>query len=276
MCIIVYRPKETKVQALTKKTLQRCWQSNPHGAGYMFPNRGKVIIKKGFMKFKKFWASYEEDVVKYPKRDFVCHFRIVSAGDKTPANTHPHRIRPDLAFAHNGTIIQMRDNKSDKSDTVLFGEQILQQLPPDFYMDTVLLKLIENYISSDKMIFMDERGVQAIVNEALGDWDGGIWYSNYSYYERQANHSYGKKAYNLGKGSSGWGEEDYNEYWANRHKDWDEICQAPQCMEPLIYDQELNYGYCVSCLEAMNIKCPKKITKRTSNKYSRKHIQVID
>ena len=37
-----------------KEILKRCWNKNPHGAGFMYNYNDVVIIKKGFMFLKIF------------------------------------------------------------------------------------------------------------------------------------------------------------------------------------------------------------------------------
>lgn len=46
MCIIIV--KNSRMDLPDKEILKRCWNKNPHGAGFMY-NYNDVVIKKGFM-----------------------------------------------------------------------------------------------------------------------------------------------------------------------------------------------------------------------------------
>ena len=59
MCVIIYKPKDTNLP--TFKTLESCFNHNEHGAGYMLPLNGEVVIRKGFMTFKEFINSDYSD-----------------------------------------------------------------------------------------------------------------------------------------------------------------------------------------------------------------------
>lgn len=47
MCIIIV--KNSRMDLPDKEILKRCWNKNPHGAGFMYNYNDVVIIKKGFM-----------------------------------------------------------------------------------------------------------------------------------------------------------------------------------------------------------------------------------
>ena len=54
MCIAINSPKGTTPK---KESLRESFESNPHGAGFAFVDDGKIIIKKGFMSFDKFFKA---------------------------------------------------------------------------------------------------------------------------------------------------------------------------------------------------------------------------
>jgi len=141
---------------------------------------------------------------------------------------------------------------------VLFNETILKELPSDFYYKKVFLELIEEYISTDKMLFMDGAGVATIANEDLGNWDEGIWYSNYSHWASYYSTSY----YSSAKPASQYsGNEEYAEYWQNKESSGFNICQSEWCRETLMWDDEVKSGYCDNCLSMKGESC-KKISTR--------------
>ena len=193
MCIIVIKPSGIKMPET--KTLENCWYNNSDGAGFMFPKNGQVEIRKGFMKLKSFKRALKQlekeiDVVSTP---IVFHFRIGTSGGNIPENTHPFpvsehlpllqkiRCRAPLAVAHNG-VIDIKPSRKDISDTM---EYVISQLAPlyqlkkDFYRLEAGKKLVYNAIQS-KMAFLDGAGRIETIGKF--EQDGGILYSNSSYY----------------------------------------------------------------------------------------------
>ena len=73
MCIAIYKPEG---HLIPQETLERCFNANPDGAGYMFHKNDKLYIKKGFFTFKEFWSSYKRD----KSKQTVIHFRIKTHG----------------------------------------------------------------------------------------------------------------------------------------------------------------------------------------------------
>ena len=49
MCIIV--AKEIGIEMPSMETLERCFQANPDGAGFMWADGKMVHIRKGFMEY---------------------------------------------------------------------------------------------------------------------------------------------------------------------------------------------------------------------------------
>lgn len=178
MCIAIYKPADKN---LSKELLQQCWDSNSDGAGFMYNHNGKLKIKKGFMTFNKFYASFNN----LQHKTTVLHFRIKTHGKANEENTHPFFIANTLGFVHNG-IINKVDTSSNKdmSDTWHFNEQFLKglyKLHPEFIDNEAIQELIKEYVSYSKLIFMDNQDNVWIMNEEKGEWDDGVWYSNTSY-----------------------------------------------------------------------------------------------
>ena len=181
MCIAIYKPKDKK---LTKEELQRCWDANPDGAGFMYVHSGKLRIKKGFMTFDRFFSSFNN----LQHKTAVIHFRIKTHGKADESNTHPFFTSDSLGFVHNGIINEVSTTSNpDMSDTWHFNEQFLKdlyKLHPDFLDNKAVQNLIKKYIGFSKLIFMDNEENVWIMNEDKGEWDNDIWYSNSSYKPR--------------------------------------------------------------------------------------------
>lgn len=61
MCIIIV--KNSRMDLPDKEILKRCWNKNPHGAGFMYNYNDVVIIKKGFMFLMIFMKIDRKSVV---------------------------------------------------------------------------------------------------------------------------------------------------------------------------------------------------------------------
>jgi predicted glutamine amidotransferase len=110
MCVIAVSLKGKKLE---EEKLRKMWNSNSHGAGIAIIDKKKnlIIVKKGLMTFENFLNEYKkvpEGIV------HAIHFRLASAGGRTPQMTHPFRVDriqiPKMEYTakavlfHNGTV----------------------------------------------------------------------------------------------------------------------------------------------------------------------------
>lgn len=178
MCIIAVIPSD---KTITKETLSRCWQNNPHGGGFMYTDGKKVCIEKEMQSFKRYYKRFLNARNNNARSTFVVHFRISTHGKINETNCHPFSVNDKLAFAHNGIIYSV-PNSPDYSDTVMFNNTILKVLPANFLTNDAILEMIRTYIGTgSKLAFLDARNNVTIINEKAGIWDDGIWYSNSGY-----------------------------------------------------------------------------------------------
>ena len=189
MCVICYKPAGIPVDM---GVLKKCWDSNSNGAGLMFSENNKLVIAKGFMK----WRT----VKRYIKRrgmntlkelPVAFHFRIATHGSVAEKNTHPFKINDNLAMMHNGVISSV-DRYIGKDDDVSDSEMFAKRFIQDAFSDIPIFaleegqpinELIAKYIGTSKLFFMNNSGDIAIVNEKLGTWKSfgegiGMWFSN--------------------------------------------------------------------------------------------------
>lgn len=178
MCIIAAIPQGVQI---SKSILKRCWENNPHGGGFMYSDGHKVIIEKEMSSFKKYWKRFYEAKQRYHESAFVAHFRISTHGKINETNCHPFYVNKNLGFCHNGVIYAAP--KSDNfSDTYMFNQVILKNLPQNFLSNTAHVNLIEQYIGNgSKLAFLNAKSDITIINEKAGVWDDGVWYSNSGY-----------------------------------------------------------------------------------------------
>lgn len=195
MCIAIYKPAEAEFP--TKKTLQRCFDNNPDGAGYMFAHRDKVHIRKGFQTFKAFWRDLRTIREKVTDgAPFVLHFRISTQAGVRPDCTHPFplsrnmddlralRAVADIGIAHNGiiTLTSCGYNKTiTYSDTMEFITEYAARLikSRDWHKDEDTRALVEN-LAGSRLAILDGGGTCTLLGSGWSE-DGGVWYSNTSY-----------------------------------------------------------------------------------------------
>jgi len=177
MCIAVYKKEGIE---LFDYTLRTCWDANSDGAGFMYAENDKLHIQKGFFTFEDFMEAYEP----HKQKQVVLHFRIRTHGDIDFTNCHPYTVDNQLAFVHNGTIRKAAERDKSKSDTWHFNEDMVKPLRTkykNFYRDEIIQELMHEYIGWSKLIFLDNKGNHAIVNENAGVWDSDCWFSNTSF-----------------------------------------------------------------------------------------------
>jgi hypothetical protein len=182
---------------LKKKVLKRCWEHNPNGAGFMFAVKGQIHLCKEVSDFGRFYQTYARAVSEHGHRStFVLHFRLATSGVIDEANCHPHWItHGKLAYVHNGILPFTVPRDSPECDTVIFARSILARLPEGFLDNKPTTWLIEQYIGNSKLVFLASNGQTWILNEALGVWDDGVWYSNTTYRDLPRSSFMGRSRY---------------------------------------------------------------------------------
>ena len=177
MCLLI---SQTNSKPIKRELLENADCSNPDGMGFAYADNGQIQVEK-FRDFKPFYKAYKSAVKRCGKvSNFIVHFRFSTHGVNTGLfNIHPFRVNERLVFAHNG-VLDVDDHKK-KSDTRVFNETILQKLKPNFLNSSAVCSLIEGFIGSDKLVFLNNDGKNTIINEKRGHWDNGVWYSNSSY-----------------------------------------------------------------------------------------------
>lgn len=217
MCIIVAKPKGVTLP--TKRTLQQCFTNNDDGCGFMYVDKGKVVINKGYMSFGKFYKRLKE-----LKRQFnsdltdmalVFHFRIGTAGENSPQNTHPYPITmdvdkmkklyltTDLGIVHNGIIHDYNptstiDIQDDMNDTQCFIRDYVAEfknLTPTFYKNDFVKQQILLESCDNKFAILDSKEDITIIGK-FENVDG-VFYSNSSY---EKDYYYGYTSYTYSNG----------------------------------------------------------------------------
>jgi hypothetical protein len=175
MCIIIHRPKGAAAR-LSRDTIARCCDNNPHGFGMMWVNDGKVLTAR-------YMPSQRKDFIKRALMlqaadlPLVLHFRWATHGAVEKANTHPFIIeKGKSAMCHNG-ILSIPCVKG-WSDTRTFCNEILQRLPAGWESDPALYWLVDQATMGSKVAIMYADGAVTILHKNAGITEQGIWYSN--------------------------------------------------------------------------------------------------
>jgi predicted glutamine amidotransferase len=171
-------------QIISRERLAICAEANDDGCGLAYVENGEVKIYKT-LSFANFYTVYDQQMQINPDRKFLIHFRIRTQGLVDSDNCHPFQIDAQHAFIHNGHIPKMP--KCDtKSDTRIFNEQVLQQLPEGWMTNPGIHFLLEQSIGFSKLCVINHLNEVLVINEAAGEWaDDGNWYSNKSYEARK-------------------------------------------------------------------------------------------
>lgn len=183
MCLIAYQPPGDK--PFERSVLENGWDQNHHGAGYMFVDGDKLVIRKPFFKLKELLRSYHDDHRKCgTSSHFVVHFRWATHGSAKAVNIHPHVLaNGDAGLVHNGILTDfLPPHSSDISDTVWFCKTVLYGRPIEQLTNVDFGGVLAEMIGTrNKLVLLDKTGQCVIVNHAEGVKAGDRWYSNDDY-----------------------------------------------------------------------------------------------
>lgn len=201
MCIVVYKPNGKNFPK--KEVLEKCFQNNDDGAGFMYAKDGKVYIQKGYMKFETFYKALKKSIVNNKGgKDipYVLHFRISTQAGVRPDCTHPYplsnqmndlrklKVQTDIGIAHNGIIsltsYYSKEKKLTYNDTMAFITEYLSLIIKDcnYYKDKSNIELIEK-LSESKLAILGADGHCELIGK---NWieNKGCFFSNDTFEEQ--------------------------------------------------------------------------------------------
>ena len=192
MCVIIHKPRGG---ILPLETLQKCWDSNDDGAGYMYPKGGKVYGRKGFMEYGALVEDLRREGFVHPggtklrsRINLVIHFRAGTHGLVSPGQTHPFPVnrstwklisplwKDNVGVAHNG-IATFHSQSERISDTMHLVRHILAPIRKELHKPGVMGLVAKAGIG--KLCFMFGGGRVT----RLGVWqeEDGCYFSNKSF-----------------------------------------------------------------------------------------------
>lgn len=160
--------------------------ANPDGFGFAIHANNKIHIDKD-MDFDELWKRWKSARQKYAGAA-LWHFRFATHGETDLFNCHPFIVPSDSAtvLAHNGILPMPVPHLSRDSDTKLFAELVFPTFGGvEALDDAVAVGDLEAWAGHNKLVVLTTNPKAEhnwyIVNEQLGHWRDGVWFSNYSY-----------------------------------------------------------------------------------------------
>jgi hypothetical protein len=170
MCQIIYSPDG---HLCSHADFWEANRDNNDGIGVMSP----MGVQKFFGKrqVKRAWAYVQ--VLAAEQLAWAAHFRFATAGKRDRNNVHPFTASNGVQWMHNGVMrdASLYDSLGERSDTALFVDLLGGIDDPDKCVD--LLEMTVG-LNNKLLAYAPRLDSWTIINEHLGEWDGGIWFSN--------------------------------------------------------------------------------------------------
>jgi len=180
MCLLIYASPNSNP---SKKALRRAANNNPDGFGFAVRTNKEVLYYKS-MSIEDTIKEFFDLRKRFPDSHSIFHLRITTHGATNLDNCHPFVVDDAIVLAHNGMLpIKEQDGKSD---TRQFAEEWLPTMGIKEMLDTPQgFADLESFATGSKLAIVSANPQLDhpfyIVNERLGHWDKGVWYSNSSY-----------------------------------------------------------------------------------------------
>lgn len=183
MCLLMV--SSPKAQPTRDELLIAC-ANNPDGFGWAVNIGHKIITGKSF-NAEHSVRTFLDLLRKYPSAWGLFHARIATHGAVCIDNTHPYKVggRSDLILAHNGVLGIELEKGETRSDSRVFAEDWLPALGVGVLDDEQEFSQLETLCSGSKLAILSTapelKKPVYIINENLGHWSAGLWWSNHSY-----------------------------------------------------------------------------------------------
>jgi len=148
---------------------------NNDGAGVCYPTKAGTLARFRSLEY----ADVKTKCQKLEKQGlpFILHLRYATHGKVSKTNAHPFRLKSHgLMMAHNGIISTLTIPKN-MVDSRALARELDAIMPRGFLTDDGRLTAVEDLAQTSRLTFMDASGHLFFVNEDLGKWKNGVWYS---------------------------------------------------------------------------------------------------
>lgn len=177
MCIIINKPADVD---FSREWLADFWFSNRDGAGIMFHDGNRVVVRKITAPTCEEWIAFYE--VHARGRDCAIHLRMRTHGDINEANTHPYTVGRGYYLMHNGVLSSGNAADRSKSDTWHFINDVLKpalKQDPKCLEDAEFRKQLGTRIGrNNKFVIMGTNGKLHTINRESGVVWNNAWFSN--------------------------------------------------------------------------------------------------
>lgn len=206
--------------------------NNPDGFGWAV-HLGDRIITGRAMSPEIALDTYKEALSNNPGKASMFHARYATHGAVTIENCHPFQVGAsrDTVLAHNGIISDGRI-PDGMSDTRWFAEVELPRRGLQILDKDNKFAKLERYLGSKVIVFTTREDLKYgiyILNERMGDWVDGVWWSNDSY-----RYVWGYKSYSTGA-------------YTTSASGIEVVETCPVCFSQLSADEHDTFGYCLTC-----------------------------
>ena len=177
MCLMVYHGRDAV--PLVGAELERAAARNPDSMGLMWQHDRAVHTWRSL----EDWPQLLDRIrrLETKRRPFAVHFRYATHGAISLDNAHPIIVNPNVALMHNGILFEYGKDPA-QSDTRVFSNTILRQLPRQWWRNRAIVSMVEQATSPSKCILMTPDQT-VLLNKHLGVWHRGSWWSNTDFQE---------------------------------------------------------------------------------------------
>lgn len=260
MCLLSYFPPGVQPDADALRCGARC-NNDGHGFGILIPGRDEILVFKS-MNPTEAVDAFVKARAEHPDGPALFHSRLTTHGQTSTDNCHPFVVNgdPRTVVAHNGilphdahpkkvgTIMVDKVAKDgtpyqvatgiydDRSDTRILADDLLMKRWPSLDSRHTRKRLTGWLGRGNKILVLTTdpkyKRNSYLFNAELGEWVGGVWYSNSSF------RGYGRGTSSYGSGyGSGWYTigEAYGRSSGLASTEWDDDWDG--------YEGEAEYGY---------------------------------
>jgi glutamine amidotransferase len=226
--------------------LARACESNPDGFGFAYLAHDVIEYVNTFDSDEAI-REFDKFCKRYPNGIGVFHARYATHGAVNVDNCHPFQVDSKTVLAHNG-ILPLTPAEGDKrSDTALLAEQVMPEWMP--WLDSPEISDLERWMAGNKVAILTThkrlRDSIYILNESLGHWRDGCWYSNHSYAPRTTVATYG----NWFKSAIG---STLEKVEAQKFEIVEMTCDL--CRGAMSYDDD-HCPHCLHCVDCGRLNC---------------------
>jgi len=186
MCLLTYFPENVLPNA---QHLRNGGTFNDDGHGWAIVANGSIIVSKT-LDLDAAVSNFVATRKAFPEGPALFHSRLSTGGTIDTSNCHPFPVNGDnrTVIGHNGIFPKsVQPGKNDhRSDTRILAEDFLTQRQHLQFTTKRQRRALESWMGKfNKAVILtvDPKYPfnSIILNENMGIWDNGIWYSNDAY-----------------------------------------------------------------------------------------------